>query len=616
MSLTTKKDTASIVRLALVAETLQHRIRPFATAYLLLQAPELNRLTGQVCLKTTQPALLYSGYRERTVMGKLRGIRTKWILLAACVASAASAHAAPPPKAPAPCAGPPAMVAKLHAHPGADNAVALGSWYAGHQQFACAIDVFKGALKTDPKSAQLHYLEGLALLGMGRPGEALPVVEEAARLQPEVLKPHLVLGYLYDQAGRHSDAEEQWKKALAIDRKATPALEGLSNDLLARQDYIDTIGLLNSAPRTEKLAINLARAFGQMNYLDQANQVLSEALNQTPGSVPLASAMTVVLVKQLRYQDAINLLQNTVQKNPGNFEAGLQLFRLLVLTNHINLARPMAPRLLAQRPHDSEVLYLNGIVERVLGNYTDAKAHLEEAVSLDPNFFNSRYNLGMVLVFLKEWKEAADQLQKAIDFGATEPQVHFELAKALRGLGQMEQATEEMKKYQALKKEDEAKLEASMNAAQGDKDLDAGKVQESIVHYRLAADGAPDSPNFKFKLAIALHRAGDPAGERAQLEQAVKLDPKLAGAQKQLGLLLSRSGDIEGAVAHYRLAVQAEPAWTDAWISLAAALAEDAQFAEAQQAVAMALRLDPQNAQAHELSDQLARDPAARQPAN
>jgi tetratricopeptide (TPR) repeat protein len=539
------------------------------------------------------------------------------MLLAASAASAVPALAVPPPqKTQTPCAGPPAMVARLRAHPGTDSAVVLGSWYAGRQQFNCAIDVFQGALKTDPKSAQLHYLEGLALLGMAHPAEALPVIEEAARLQPEVLKPHLVLGYLYDQANRHTDAEDQWKKALAIDRSATPALEGLSNDLLARQDYIDVIGLLNSAPRTEKLAIDLSRAFGQMNYLDQANQVLSDALNRTPGSVPLASALTVVLVKQLRYQDAINLLQNTVQKNPGNFEAELQLFRLLVLTNHINLARPMAPKLLAKRPHDPEVLYLNGIVERILGNYADSKAHLEEAVNLDPNFFNSRYNLGMVLVFLKEWKEAAEQLQKAIDFGATEPQVHFELAKALRGLGQMEQATDEMKKYQALKKEDEAKLEAGMNAAQGDKDLDAGKVQEALVHYRLAADGAPDSPNYKFKLAIALHRAGDTAGERAQLEQAVKLDPRLAGAQKQLGLLLWHSGDLEGAVEHYRMAVQAEPAWTEAWISLAAALAEDAHFVEAHQAVDMALRLDPKNAQAQELSDQLARDPAARQPAN
>jgi Flp pilus assembly protein TadD len=289
------------------------------------------------------------------------------------------------------------------------------------------------------------------------------------------------------------------------------------------------------------------------------------------------------------------------------------LFRVLVLTNHINQARPMAPKLLAERPHDSEVLYLNGIVERILGDYAQAKAHLEEAVSLDPEFFNSRYDLGMVLVFLHEWKEAAEQLEKAIALGAPEPQVHFELAKALRGLGENDRAQEEMKQYQQLKKAEEANLEAVTSARQGDKDLEDGKVKEALAHYREAAEGEPDNAGYKYKLALALHQAGDTEGERAELEKAVKLNPELAGAQKRLGYLLSQSGDTAGAIEHFRLAVQAAPAWVEAWINLAGAQAEAGQFDAARDAVATALRLDPANAEAHELSDMLVRDPAAQQ---
>src|ERR1039458_2791223 len=229
--------------------------------------------------------------------------------------------------------------------------------------------------------------------------------------------------------------------------------------------------------------------------------------------------MTVVLVKQLRYEDAIDLLRQTVRKNPGNWDAEVKLFRVLVLTNNINIARPMGPKLLAQRPHDSEVLYLNGIVERSVGDYAQAKAHLEAAVAIDPDFFNSRYNLGMVLVFLHEWKEAAEQLGRGMAGGATEPQAHFELAKALRGLGEDDRALEEMKQYQQLKKTEDAGIEAATGAAQGDTELAAGKVTEAIAHYREAADGQPDNANYKFKLAIALHRAGDTPGERAQLER-------------------------------------------------------------------------------------------------
>jgi Flp pilus assembly protein TadD len=172
-----------------------------------------------------------------------------------------------------------------------------------------------------------------------------------------------------------------------------------------------------------------------------------------------------------------------------------------------------------------------------------------------------------------------------------------------------------MKQYQQLKKAEEASLEAASSAAQGDADLAADKVKEAIAHYREASQGEADNANYKFKLAIALHRAGDTEGERAQLEEAIKLNPELAGAQKQLAYLLARSGDADGAIKHYRMAVHAAPAWVEAWINLAGELAEAGQFADARDAVATALRLDPGNAEARKLSDQLARDPAA-QPTN
>ena len=252
-------------------------------------------------------------------MGFQLARRAQWVLLAACLGFTATAHAAP-------CNGPQALMSIMQARPTTENAIQLGSWFASHQQFECAVQTFRGAITADPKSAQLFYLEGLALEGWGHHPEAISALKESTRLESDVIKPHLMLAHLYDQAAQHDKAEEQWKQALGLDPKSVPALEGLSAELLARQDYIDVVALLQNAPRTERLAINLAQALGVLNYLDDADKVLTEALQASPGSVPLASAMTVVLVKQLRYQDAIDLLQQTVQKNPGNQEAEVELF--------------------------------------------------------------------------------------------------------------------------------------------------------------------------------------------------------------------------------------------------------------------------------------------------
>lgn len=551
-------------------------------------------------------------------MSMSRGICTQWILLAALTGGAAvgQTQANSSAKNSAPkgqsCVPPPGMAAKLHGHPSSEESMALGGWFATHKQTACAVETFRAALKFAPKSAQLHYLEGLALIENARPAEAITAIQKAIQLEPKALKPHLLLAYLYDREKKEPEAEAEWKRALAIDSQSVEALEGLSAALLDREDYIGVVQLLQSAPRTEKLSIALSKAYGLLHLLDQAHDVLTEALQAHPGSVPLACAMSVVLVKQVRHQDAVNLLQETVDKNPGNPEAELQLFRLLVLTNHTAQAQPMGPAMLARHPHDPELLYLNGLLERILGDYPKAKAHLLEAISLDPNFANSHFNLGMVLVALREWKEGEVQLEKALELGATEPQVHFELFKALRGLGETERAQAEMKLYQQRQKADEALLEARMNASQGDKDMQASNLADAILHYREAVQGAPESADYKFRLAIALDQSGDKDGEREQLDAALKIDPDFPGAQRQLALMLREKGDGAGAIEHLRLAVHASPTWIKAWINLSAVLAENARFGEAREAVATALRLDPANAEARELSDQLEHDPAAQ----
>jgi tetratricopeptide (TPR) repeat protein len=534
------------------------------------------------------------------------GRGAQWVLLAGYFGLAGAAHAE--------CIGPMALMSKLRAQPSSENAVQLGNWFASNKQFECAAETFRNALKTDPESAQLHYLEGLALAGSGHPSEAVSAVQEAARIQPDAIKPHLLLATLYNQAGKYEEADGEWKQALTIDPKSSIALEGQSSSLLARKDYVGAIGVLQHAPRTETLTLHLAEALENLNYIDGANDVLLEAMKLSPNSLPLANAESAVLMKKRSYLEAVKLWSYMVDHHPGNREAEMHYLSILVMTQHYALARPLGLKLLAQMPHNWEVLYLNGVEDHQVGDFQIAKAHLEEAVALVPDFYYSRYYLGATLVTLREWKEARENLEKAIALGDTEPEVHYRLGMALHGLGENDLADAQIKQYQDLKKTAADTLEANLRATQADGELAAGSVQEAIGHYREACDTAPMDGNFKYKLALALNKAGDLDGERTQLEEAVKLNPEMAAAQKQLGFLLARSGDADGAIEHFGLAVRNAPGWVDAWVNLAAELAVAARFPEARKAVTMALRLDPTNEQARKLSDRLAHDPAAQQP--
>lgn len=525
--------------------------------------------------------------------------------LALVLGCAGSAHAA--------CNGPQALTERMRLHPTAENAAALGNWFASHQQFACAVDTFRAGLKAQPQSAQLHYLTGLSLLALKRPDEASREMKASVDLDPTALKPHIVLASLCEEADQPQDAEREWRKALAIDPHSEAALDGLTGLFMNRQDYASVIQLLANAPRTEKLTIALSRALGLLNDLNGAADVLNEALKENPDSVPLNQALIVVLVKQLKHEEAIKLTQSLIARHPANLDLQVELLRLLALSDHLEEARDVAPKLLAARPNDPEVLFLSGLVQRANGDIPGARDLLEKAVALEPDFGNFQFELGNTLVQLKQWAEARDHLQKAIALGADQAEVHLALGQALRGLGQTDQARQEMTTYQQMKHEGELRLEAAEAIAQGDQELDAGKFTEAEAHYREAIEDRPQNANYRFKLAIAFNRAGDVAAERKALEEAVQLDPHLPGPQNALGYLLSRNGDADGAVAHFRAAVEAAPGWTDAWINLAAELAVTSHFSEARRAVAKALELDPNNAQAKELRDQLARDPAAQQ---
>jgi Flp pilus assembly protein TadD len=278
-----------------------------------------------------------------------------------------------------------------------------------------------------------------------------------------------------------------------------------------------------------------------------------------------------------------------------------------VLNGDSTLARPLARRLLTAHPHDFDFLYLSGILENQAGEYIAGRAHLEQAVALDPQHYNARYNLGMALLELKDFPEAREQLAKALELGGTEPEIRFKYATALRNLGETELAKQQLELYQKQVQSNQHRALAASKTAQGDKELATGDPQKAVADYREAVEATPEDAQIAYKLALALDRTGDTVAERTALEQAVKIDPGFALAQNQLGYIASRSGDSASAEEHFRLAVRAAPGYTQAWISLAATLGMESRFSEAQEALASALKLEPDNVQALQLRKDLTR---------
>jgi tetratricopeptide (TPR) repeat protein len=503
------------------------------------------------------------------------------------------------------CTGPPPVEAKLRAHPDADTYKELGNWFGDRKRYPCALEAFQNALKLEPGSAELHYLVGLTLYASGHPEEALKPLGQSIYLMPEVLKPRLLLATAFDSLQRHQDAQSQWEAALRIDHLSIEALDGMSKSLMAQGDYVSAIELLREAPRNETLTLDLALAYGRARMLDKAEDVLTQALKRNPSSLALTTALATIYVNQVHYENAVNLAAKSTRLHPGNLEAQKLYLRVLVLNGDFVPARPLARKLLAARPHDSDFLYLAGILENEDAEFAAARTHLEAAIALDPNHYNAHYNLALVLAELKDYTGAKGHLEKAIALGATEPQVHFKLSTVLRALGENDRAQQQLNLYQQLNQAKINRTLAASKAAEAAKEQAGGNLAKAAALYREASQATPDDAAIAYKLALALDAIGDTAAERTALEQAVKSDPAFALAQNQLGYLASKDGDTAGAEEHFRLAVRAAPGYAQAWISLAATLAMESRFPEAQEAVANALKLEPDNSEATQLRKDL-----------
>ena len=503
------------------------------------------------------------------------------------------------------CTGPATIEAKLRAHPDADTYTELGDWFGDRKQYPCALEAFQNGIKLEPGNAKLYYLVGLALYASGNPQDALKPLGKSLYLMPEVLKSRLLLAAALDALQRHEEAQNEWQAALRIDHTSTEAFDGLSKSLMAQGDFISAIEVLRDAPHNETLTLDLALAYGRANMLDKASEVLAQALQKNPLSLPLTAAMVTVLVRQVHYQEAVHLAAKSERLHPGNLEAQRLYLRVLVLNGDTVHAAPLARKLLTAHPRDFDFLYLSGILENQGGHYATARGYLEQAVAIDPNHYNSRYNLGVALLELKQFPEAREQLAKALELGATEPEIRFKYAAALRSLGETELAKQQLDLYQKQLQDNQHRALAASKTAQGDKDFAAGDAQKAVGDYREAAEANPTDAQIAYKLALALDKTGDIAAERTALNQAVKIDPTLALAQNQLGYLSSKDGDSAGAEEHFRLAVRAAPGYTQAWISLAATLAMESRLSEAQEALASALKLEPGNADALQLRKDL-----------
>jgi tetratricopeptide (TPR) repeat protein len=239
----------------------------------------------------------------------------------------------------------------------------------------------------------------------------------ATHLQSENPLGHIALGVALSQLNEDDAAIDEFKIALNRDPKSVPALDGLAKALIAQKRYLAAIAYLKDAPPVAVLQDDLAIAYSKNGNVIEAVQVLTNIVKQDPSSGEAHSNLAIAYTQQNQFRQAAEEFKEAHRLAPNDDAIRLSYVQALVVLAEFNTALPLISDYYKRKPRDFQALYLMGVVNRGLGNYAEAETMLGQALALNGNSYDVRYNLGFTLAKLGKKQEARQQLEKACNSG-------------------------------------------------------------------------------------------------------------------------------------------------------------------------------------------------------
>jgi tetratricopeptide (TPR) repeat protein len=233
-----------------------------------------------------------------------------------------------------------------------------------------------------------------------------------------------------------------------------------------------------------------------------------------------------------------------------------------------------------RNPNVRKVKYLNsGKAYAAQGKEKEAIIQFSNAIKIDPHYADAHFELAKAYLKTGSGMGAYTELRHAVELDPKNVEARLDLGQMLLAGHQYEKSLEQANAILAIKPDDADAwgLKSGIAMASNDRPEALKDIEQALKY---------DPNRAGFHAQLGLIQGSDPATAKdgeAQVQQAVKLDPKNAPARLLLSAMLERKGDTAGAITQAQAATQADPKNIRAWVSLAALYYQsgDKQKAEA-----------------------------------
>jgi tetratricopeptide (TPR) repeat protein len=351
----------------------------------------------------------------------------------------------------------------------------LGMVLHAHAVYAPAAAAYQRAIRLEPDEFAWRYYLALTLAQMGRPEEALKALSDALRKRPGYAPAVLKKGELLFQLGRLGQSQSAYEEALAQEPRSGAALEGLARVKYALKD-------LASAEDLYRKACEVSPNFGAAYYgLATAERALGKeaeaashfALAQRysgqspPAEDPVLDQVSELeagpssrlqaadrLIQQGKLDEAANLFEEVLKRDPARTAAWVQLLYLARFLNRLNSqVDSLYASAIRLNPKVPEFYNNYGAALVRQGRMDTAATALRKAIELKPDYAEAHTWLAEVLESQHHISEAVVQYQRAVTADPSYRQARIQLGRVLINMHREREAIPDL--LPALQVEDE-----------------------------------------------------------------------------------------------------------------------------------------------------------------
>ncbi len=270
-----------------------------------------------------------------------------------------------------------------------------GMVFYQQSKMAEAQAAFSKAVTQDPQNLEAIQMQGVSLFRLGKPAQAIPLLEHAHRSIPNAnVEPNYVLGLCYMDTGRYDDARTAFASQYGF-APDSPQAYLLAARMLLRREYVPiaetsarkALALNPSLPRAHFLLGEIALAHGQLadaiadfqkeGDLDPLNGAVYERLGDT-------------YIREGDFDRAQQALNRAVLLEPNVNIPFILLGKVLLKQQNPSMAKMYLEHALEMDPKNYMAHYLLGQAYRALGRSDDAarEYHAAERIQADsaPHF--------------------------------------------------------------------------------------------------------------------------------------------------------------------------------------------------------------------------------------